>query len=65
MWKYYASLIMSLENVGWTIYYSSCNDKYLNTCLRMRDRVASVIISFRDSRVTFSVNSVVKEIRHF
>ena len=65
MWKYYQSLIRSLEDVGYSFIYSSCDDKYFSTYFRLRDRVASVIISFEAKRVSFSVNSVLKEVRKF
>lgn len=65
MWKYYHSLVKSLEDVGYIIMYSSCGDKYFSTCLRMRDRVAVILVSFEEKKVTFSINSILKEVRRF
>ena len=65
MWKYYHSLIKSLEDNGYAIMYSSCGDKYMSTCLRLRERVAVVIIRFDEKKVTFSIDSILKEVRRF
>ena len=65
MWKYYHSLIKSLEDNGYAIMYSSCGGEYMSTYLRLRDRVAMVIIRFDEKKVTFSIDSILKEVRRF